>query len=204
MAEAYGRQSPLAHLQLSVRAEERVGSAGIKMTEIPFLEKIVVRGSSDDTAFLTAVEEVVGAVLPIEPNTVNNSSGIEDLRVIWLGPDEWLVVAREGVIVKDRLENSIKNLHHTAITDVSESRTVIQVSGCQAYDVVSKGCAIDLHPRAFGPGRCAQTMFAKAHVILHQTNVAPVFDIYVHRSFAEYLWFWLEDASAEYGLKVGK
>jgi sarcosine oxidase gamma subunit len=31
---------------------------------------------------------------------------------------------------------------------------------------------------------------------------APTFDIYVARSFAEYLWAWLEDAGGEYGVAV--
>ena len=30
----------------------------------------------------------------------------------------------------------------------------------------------------------------------------PTYDIYVLRSFAEYLWLWLEDAAQEYGLAV--
>jgi sarcosine oxidase subunit gamma len=65
-----------------------------------------------------------------------------------------------------------------------------------------KGCSLDLHPREFGPGRCAQSTLAKAQIILHQLDDGPTYDLYVARSFAEYLWAWLEDASLEYGMAV--
>jgi len=47
---------------------------------------------------------------------------------------------------------------------------------------------------------------AKAPVLLHQVaddaQGQAVFEIYVLRSFAEYLWLWLADAAVEYGLAV--
>jgi sarcosine oxidase subunit gamma len=30
----------------------------------------------------------------------------------------------------------------------------------------------------------------------------PAYDLYVHRSFADYLWRWLEDAAKEYGVAI--
>jgi sarcosine oxidase subunit gamma len=30
----------------------------------------------------------------------------------------------------------------------------------------------------------------------------PSFDLYVGRSFADYLWIWLEDAGREYGVPI--
>jgi sarcosine oxidase subunit gamma len=88
------------------------------------------------------------------------------------------------------------------VVDVSDSRAVITLSGPRALDVLAKGCPLDLHPRVFSPGRCAQSLLAKAHVLLHRVDDAPTFEIYVHRSFADYLWTWLEDAAAEYGMAV--
>ena len=37
---------------------------------------------------------------------------------------------------------------------------------------------------------------------MHQVSAEPAFDLYVLRSFADYLWAWLEDAAREYGLKI--
>ena len=44
----------------------------------------------------------------------------------------------------------------------------------------------------------AQSRFARCHVLLHQTDDAPAYDLYVQRSFARYLWSWLEDAATEF------
>ena len=65
-----------------------------------------------------------------------------------------------------------------------------------------KGTSLDLHPGVFGPGRCAQSSIARCHMLLHQTGDAPAYEIYVHRSFSDYLWRWLQDAAREYGVQV--
>ena len=72
--------------------------------------------------------------------------------------------------------------------------------------MLAKGCPLDLHPRAFTPGSCAQSLLAKADVLIHlradDPRHGPTFDLYVARSFAHYLWAWLEDAGREYGVQV--
>ena len=42
---------------------------------------------------------------------------------------------------------------------------------------------------------------AKAGALIHQTG-EDVYELYVLRSFADYLWRWLEDAAAEYRVVV--
>jgi sarcosine oxidase, subunit gamma len=187
------RRSPLAHL-----AGEGAGSEGaaVAIAERPFLTKVNLRGDPDDPDFRDAVEGALGCALPREPNTTATAG---DVTVLWLGPDEWLVVApanqedeRVGAL------GAALRLRVAAVTDVSEGRTVVRIGGPRARDVLAKGCGLDLHPRAFAPGRCAQTGFARTHVILHQVDATPTYDLYVERSFAEYLWLWLADAAAEY------
>jgi len=199
MADTYIRQSPLAHLHLIARANEPVTKSGVLVREEPFTSQFVLRGDAGDEAFVTALQDALGTSLPITPNTV---SGGGDAGILWLGPDEWLVVADESIDIGTRLSDVVAG-RHAAASDVSESRTILRVSGARARDVMAKGCALDLHSRSFGVGQCAQTMLAQTHIILHQTSDTPEYEIYVHRSFAEYLWAWLEDASAEYGLTVG-
>ena len=58
-----------------------------------------------------------------------------------------------------------------------------------------------LTPRAFGAGRCVQTLLAKAQVLIH-ARAALSFEIHVARSFAEYAWGWLENAQAEYAQRA--
>ncbi|EWM17999.1 sarcosine oxidase, subunit gamma [Kutzneria sp. 744] len=53
-----------------------------------------------------------------------------------------------------------------------------------------------MHPRAFGPGRCAQTMLARAAVVLHQVDAGPTYRLLVRPSFAGYLTSWVRDAAS--------
>lgn len=76
------------------------------------------------------------------------------------------------------------------------------MSGARARDVIAKGCPLDLHPRVFGPGHCAQTYFDRAGIMILQTSTAPSFELIVRRSYADYLWAWLTDAASEYGYAV--
>ena len=45
------------------------------------------------------------------------------------------------------------------------------------------------------PAAAPRGSLAKAVVLLHQTDDEPAYDLYVDRSYAEYLWLWLEDAA---------
>ena len=64
--------------------------------------------------------------------------------------------------------------------------------------MLAKGCALDLHPRAFVPGRCAQTLLARAQVILEQLDDEPAYRLLVRGSFAGYVATWLLDAMEEF------
>ena len=59
--------------------------------------------------------------------------------------------------------------------------------------MLAQGCSLDLD--RFEPGRCAQTLLARAQVILYRPD-ADTFRILVRPSFAAYLRAWLGDATA--------
>ena len=61
--------------------------------------------------------------------------------------------------------------------------------------MLARGCALDLHPSVFPPGRCAQTLVARAQVILYRPD-EHTFRLLVRPSFADYLRAWLRDAGA--------
>ena len=207
MVEAYLRQSPLAHLHLGARAISDADSndAGVGIQELPHRVQIAVRGSSSDKAFTAATNRVLSIDLPVTP--CSSSGDVEGIHALWMGPDEWLIVAPANGYdgLASKLATSLVGVH-AAVVDVSESRTTIRLSGSNARDTLSKGCSIDLHPRAFTKSKVVNTLLAQAHVTLHQVTDSDVdgciYDIFVHRSFAEYLWSWLEDATRAYGLQV--
>ena len=200
MAEKYRRRSALAHLALEARASAAAADAGVMLGESPTRGLLVLRGDGASAEFRSAVSAVLGVEPVTEPLTVARK---RDVSMLWLGPDEWLVVtpdrrvARIESVLRDALEG-----RRAALTDVSHSRTILTLSGPEARSVLAKGCPLDLHPRVFGPGRCAQSRLAKCQVLIHQTNPAPAFEIYVSRSFSQYAWTWLEDAAREFGVRI--
>ncbi|PYV90442.1 MAG: sarcosine oxidase subunit alpha [Acidobacteria bacterium] len=195
------RESPLVQFNGAEPGKSQNERIGVQLCERPFLGHLNLRGNPADLAFLQGVERVLGFALPLKPNTVAES---RELTALWLGPDEWLLLTppdREAGIAQ-ALRNSLGNLFF-AIIDISSGQTVINIRGNQARDVLAKGCSLDLHPRHFYPGCCAQTHIAKATVLIRQQDHSPSFDLVVRRSFAEYLALWLKDAAQEYGLVTG-
>ena len=198
--DEYMRQSALAALGLAAKA--RVGparEAGVVLRECSHRAQLCLRGGPG-ADFEEATEAVLGVRPPIESGA---SARHGDTHLLWLGPDEWLTVfpdeRREEVL--SRLRDALAPLH-AAVVDVSHARAIVELSGAHARNVLQKGCHLDLHPSRFSAGNVAQSKLARCHVLLHQTDDAPAYDLYVQRSFARYLWSWLEDAAAEYRVSI--
>jgi len=114
-----------------------------------------------------------------------------------LGPDEWLVTAPAArAELAERLDAALAGQHHSVI-DVSQGRIVLELEGVAAQAVLAQATSFDLRPRSFGPGRCAQTTFARVPVVLQQIDAAPRYRIFVRASFAPYVTEWLRGAIAE-------
>jgi len=188
-------------------------TAGISLTEVPFVGKVNIRGNLADPAFAKAVESAVGVRLPTAPNTVSERPGtglpsaeaVEHVAgsghnvVYWLGPDEWLVHTPpngQGALV-GALREALTGVH-AAVTDVSDYYVVIDLAGPHARDVLARGCPLDLHPTKFAAGQCAQSVFAHASILLHQTTDAPSYRLQVRWTYAQYLWSYLADAAKQW------
>lgn len=171
------RRSPLAGLLDDV--------PGVR--EIPFRTVVNLRAAGPCL-------DRLGAALGISPPGPNRVATAGERAILWLGPDEWLVL---GGDVEPLLREAL-GTDHGSIVDVSADRTTVELSGPHAREVLEKGVAIDLHPRAFGPGQCAQTLLARAQVILRQVDDEPTYHVLVRGSFAPYLADWLVDATREF------
>jgi sarcosine oxidase subunit gamma len=66
---------------------------------------------------------------------------------------------------------------------------VVELAGADRFDLLAQGCGLDLHPRAWQPGSCAQTLLARAPVLLQERDQAT--RVFVRASFAAYLADWL-------------
>ena len=123
-------------------------------------------------------------VLPFEPPEPNTTTRWAGRDVLWLGPDEWLVVGEpetEGSIERD-LRGALAGRHHSVV-DVSANRTVFDLT--DGLDLLSGGCGLDLDPSRWRSGMCAQTLFGGAQVILYQLDERTT-RVFVRPSFAGY------------------
>ncbi len=197
MAEALARLGAASRLAPALPELPAHGAADLLLAELVPPGQVNLRGDPTDGRFARAAGAVLGCVLPTDANTVRSAA---DVTVLWLGPDEWLVLTQpgaEGQVIR-RLREAVSGLH-AAVTDVTGNRALLRLSGPGARETLMKGCGLDLHPRAFRPGQCAQTLLARAGVLIHQRDDRPTYDVMPRRSFAEYVWAWLADAMAEYG-----
>ncbi len=193
------QESPLAGFRSNTAAGE-AGSPGVILTERPFLGYVNLRGDAGDATFLAAVEGVLRVELPLDPNTIAEG---EDVTVCWMGPDEWLLILPPGAQTRAvaALGEALA-AHHASAVDTTGGYTLVNVAGARRRELLAKGCTLDLHPRSFSPGQCAQTNLGKAGVLLiprGDGSDAQSFDVIVRRSFADYLGIWLEHSGREYG-----
>ena len=122
--------------------------------------------------------------------------------MLWLAPGTWMVVAQdveEGGLYS-RLREELGD--RAAVVDQSHGRAVLRLAGASARDVLAKGCRLDLHPRVFTPGMCAQTVIAQIGVLLHQCDEHPTYDLYVFAGYALDFLEWLTSSAAEFGYRI--
>lgn len=193
IAEAV-RRSALADYAERFTALYEQTNGAISIRELPFITQFNLRADAGDSAVMDDLQRSLGLALPLSSNTVASQG---DRRLLWLGPDEWLVVAPEGQeqTIRQALEAGLDGAFGS-IVDVSANRTVIRVAGHGSRDLLAHGIPLDLHPRAFATGQCAQTLLAKAQVIVERGDDDATFLLYVRTSFASYVADWLLDAAA--------
>jgi sarcosine oxidase subunit gamma len=213
------RRSPLTH-----RADDLAAvSGGVALAELPFLAMVNLRVDPASEVGVR-VEQALGVRLPgagrVASVVVEGSEGADNVdggigvnggiagpvrSVLWLGPDEWLVVGPDGDTVNlvSRLNEAVAG-GPGSVVDVSANRDTLVISGPNARELLEKGCTLDLHPRVFGAGQCAQTTFARGQVLLWQTGNesaanGPAYRLLFRGSFADYFADWLIDAALEFG-----
>lgn len=144
-----------------------------------------------------ALSEVFGVAWPSAPNRVAGT----DCRVLWLAPDAWAIVGPPEAMSGERAGRALaERLHH--VSDVTEGRAVFSLCGPLARTVLNKACSLDLHPRQFAEGQCAQTLLAQLPVLIEALAVdephAVDYRLYVDISYTAYLRAWFSDATMEY------
>ncbi|MEU9571814.1 sarcosine oxidase subunit gamma family protein [Streptomyces massasporeus] len=193
------RRSPLDHLEERMRRAAVTGTRGVTLTELPFLTMVDLRVDPASEA-AGRIETALGTPLP---RRCGETTASGPRTVLWLGPDEWLVLSpsEEGAALRESEAAALRDALGSdpgSVVDVSANRTTLELSGPCARQVLEKGCPLDLHPRAFGPGRAVSTTVGPVAALLWQVDDAPTFRLLPRSSFADYLARWLIDAMSEF------
>lgn len=191
-------QSPLHGFGLSARARPVDASAGVWATEIPLLGYISLRGQTADQTFMAAAARALGTPLPAEPCTFVEKG---TLTILWLSPDEWLIACarNDKLNLLGELEGAL-DAAHCQVADNSGGFTQIALQGRNAADVLSHASVYDI--ASLTAGRVVGTTFGKSSVYLYRASDG--FRLILRRSFADYIWRYLERAASPYGFAVAQ
>ena len=185
------RRSPAHHLSEEM---ERGSGTGVRLKEVPFLPQIALRAAPGSLAG-RVLEVTLGTLLPERVGQVTDGHG--GLSVLWLAPDEFLVVGREDATeLTERLGADIGGLPGQVV-DVSANRTTLELSGPHAGAVLGKSCQLDLHPRQFPAGRAVVTLLESVGVIIWRTGDAT-WRVMPRASFTPHTVRWLLDGMREF------
>ncbi|GER24335.1 sarcosine oxidase subunit gamma [Zafaria cholistanensis] len=190
------RTSPAAHLADAMAAATVTGERSVALREIAFAIQLGLR-AVPGSASAAALEAELGLPLPAGHGQVSGDPAAA--HVLWLGPDEFLAVdtsRRQAPGAADAYAAALAGLPGQAV-DLSANRTILELSGASARQVLEKGCHADLHPRAFPVNTAIATQVGPVPVVLHRTGERE-YRLYPRASFADYLVRWLLDAMSEF------
>ena len=172
----------------------------VRLSERKTLTAIQVlsfNGKHPDTA--AAIATVLGIKCSTRPGIVDSDG---KTQVCWNGPNSWMIVCSDAEAGRapgelfTALQDSVGDLG--AVVDQSHGRCGLRLSGLHARKVMAKNTAIDLHPRAFGPGQCAMTSVAHMNATVIQVDDSPTYDLFVIRSLARSFAHAIEHACHEF------
>ena len=119
-------------------------------------------------------------------------------RILWTGPDSWLVFSSNLDLLKKEM-SQFDELNF-AITDISHSRTIIEIEGDLVDEVLKKGCPLDIN--SYKQGDCANSVYNGITVIIDFISDSPKkVRVSGLRSFGESLHHSITDACLEFGYK---
>ncbi len=161
------------------------------------IQVLAFNGKLPDVA--SAIGSAVGINCSTRPGIVNSDG---KTQVCWNGPNSWMIICSDaetgrapGELFKT-LQDAVGGLG--AVVDQSHGRCGLRLSGSRARQVMAKNTAIDLHPRAFGPGQCAMTSVAHMNATIIQVDDTPTYDLFVIRSLARSFAHAIEHACQEF------
>ena len=132
------------------------------------------------------------------PSPLKSTSN-SNTRILWLGPNNWLVFSSVLNLIKN--EKNKFNETNFAITDISHSRTIIELEGSLVNEVLKKGCPLDIN--SLKDGDCANSIYNEINITIDFISDNPnIVRISGLRSYGESLHHSITDACLEFGYEA--
>lgn len=145
-----------------------------------------------------ALAAAAGALGIPDADAAGRTTGDEAATLIWLGPDERLLIAwREGASTLGARLGAALGAHAHSLVDVTQRQVGLRLAAPFAADLLNCGCPLDLDPVRFPVGSGTRTLFNKTDIVLLRRGVDE-FHIEVWRSFADYLTRWLIESAQDF------
>src|SRR2546423_9968493 len=165
-------------------------------TDLAFASVISKRGKR--FALVNAVNTAFGIALPDGPRRATRGA----VTFAGIGPDQWIASAQGAEAAGFAAKVRARIGPFAAVSDQSDARLVLRLSGPRMREVLAKGVPVDLHAKAFKPGDVACTVVAYIGVQIDMLDDAPTYQITAPRSMADSFWSWLRASAAEFGYDV--
>ena len=120
-------------------------------------------------------------------------------RILWNGPKNWLLISTK----KDLLKNISEVFVETdfAVTDLSHSRTIIEIEGQEAKEVLKKGCPFNFN--ALEKNNSINSTYNGIAFTVDMLDDNPEkIRLFALRSFGESFYHSITDSSLEFGYKA--
>jgi len=199
-------ESALQHVNLKTLAVRTSSGQGVSLTELPVIGLLLLRTRTEQAALASALPSTLGLDVPgiLTANTADKAADHANAVacVRWMAPDEWLLSCPlpAAFDIENKLRQAMGDVS-IAIVNVSGGYTTLMLQGANANDVLKKSTCYDVHSSNLMPGKVVNTVFAKAQVTLRCID-SNHYELIVRRSFADYVWHWIQVASVEYGLSI--
>ena len=146
---------------------------------------------------LTAIENIKIDNLSLKNETLNINCNA-NTRILWNGPNNWLLVSSKKETLKEINEKLLEA--DFAITNVSHSRAIIQIEGNNTKEILKKGCPFNFNE--LKKNTCLNSTYNGMSGTIDMLDDNPdKVRIFTLRSFGESFYHSITDACLEFGYK---
>ena len=131
-------------------------------------------------------------------NEALNISCNTNTRILWNGPNNWLLVSSKKEILEEINEKLVDT--DFAVTNISHSRAIIQIEGKNTKEILKKGCPFNFNE--LKKNTCLNSTYNGMSVTIDMVDDNPdKVRIFTLRSFGESFYHSITDACLEFGYK---